>query len=579
MSSVKDRLTKVSRLFLRPSGSHNVQPEPIQDPQKIAGFCRQETATTLKARKIVEDVMKVNEHRNNLAQEADATAGPKLVANREDFKHRIQSHLRKKANYRMYNPSNPIRKNRTIKPVCESYEQQSRDRQLVTKERRSGEHRQDQFNFRDEYEETSRSRPTSSDGRARSKKTKYQRSASEEIQKENRRRTVSAPEKIPARKEKIRDNSPHLKKNAGENKEETMEQKIDRLEKEVKVMKENQKNIAAAAARKSREKRRKVSVGSSDEEQTKKKKRMKSSENKKNRKRPQQEFNESSDSDTESVVQKKKVSETRAKLRDKTLLSPEKIIRKEKLEELKLARRKSIERRLSQRDEVSSCEEEPEQTARPVSPPQQSESSGEEQEAPEETAQPQSQIQQSENSSESEESEIEQACEVNDDLPAVEPEDVYQLSSQSPADKKPDVVKILATIPRSRIPIILDDPKLESISKTLTKIGEGEEPGNIIEVAPIITEKDQEIPLIDLDDDEEEEDPVLKLDKMMSKFQQYLNLEHQRSMIITHKYRKPILLFDDALPSGSNVADYKLLMMKTHLEDNVQPGVKECVLQ
>lgn len=633
MSSVKDRLTKVSRLFLRPSGSHDVPPEQLHDPNKVAGFCRQETVTSLKAKKIVSTLLQVHEH-SNVTKETDAPAVSKLVTDKNKFREAVESRLTKLANYRKFNPGQSVRNNRAMKPVCKNYELQSRDRQFAAQERKnSEEHRQEQLHFSD-GDEGSRSRRASSDGRAERKKTKPQRSASEETHKENKRGKVSDPEKSPAKK-KNRKDSPQREKFSNEKKIESMEKTIARQEDKLKsTLEENAQLLRQLkASERKQEKRRSGSVSESEKKSRAARKKQKKLEKrwkkkKSVKKRSQENTDESSDSETESVVQRKKISETRAKLRGKPIISPEKRMRKEGLEELRMARRKSVERRQSQHDKESSSEDEqpPERITRPVSTAAQQSESSSEDEQPKATSPPSQQV---ESSSESEESEVEVMSETNDASAAEESVDNLILSPKSPVESKPTIVNIVATQHKSRIPILIDDKQYDALANQMMKIvgggspsqnGGGEAAASVRDaVAPAaltLVKKNpevEEIQLIDLDDEPEilenaqqvepetvnrppevvteaennpqedakierrakrlavldSMDPTAKLDLLVKEFDQYLELENVRSNIIIRKFRPNILILDETLSFGNTIAAYKRKMLLAHLVDNV----------
>jgi hypothetical protein len=624
MSSIKDRLAKDSRLFLRPSGSHNIQPEQLLDANKVAGFCRQETVTSLKHRKIFETVMKVQAQRN-VAQEMGAPAVPKLVADLDEFRKKVENRTTKMAKYRKYHPSTSVWKNKIIKPVRENYEQQSRDRQFVANERKtSAEHRHDQLSFSD-AEEGARSRAVSSDARAKKSKKKQQRSASEEVQKENKRRKVSAPEK-----KSRADNSSAPKKNIEDKKDETiksLQDSVATLNARLSLMEAQQK----AETCKQRERRRTVSESDDNRKsaQREQKKQKKSSEKRRSeKKRRREDTDESTDSEPETDDPRKKSSETRAKLRDKTTISPEKMRRKEKLEELKMKRRKSIERRQSQQDEESSSEEEqPAEKVAPLKKPPtlQLESSSEEDQPAEKIAplkRPPSV--QSESSSESElESEVEEECEMSDtgamvasNAPPEELVENIQFPPRSPEESKPILNNILATLNPSRIPTLIDDERHDAVANQLMKI-EGASSAsqtackeaavnNLDAVAPrvLTSVKGEDIEVVILEDEPEIEDRAqdivpetenhpeevvpetrgntesvtqmdkkdhaLKLDKLIKNYQQYLHVEYENATMLTHKYRRKILKFDETLPLGSSIPAYKMSMLLAHLQDNIE---------
>jgi hypothetical protein len=555
----------------------------------------------------------------NVMQETTVPAVPKLVQDLDEFRKKVENRTTKMAQYRKYHPSTSVWKNKSFKPVRENYEQQSRDRQFVANERKtSAEHRHDQLSFSD-AEEGVRSRAVSSDARAKKSKKKQERSASEEIQKENKRRKVSAPEK-----KSRTDNSPARKKITEEKKD--------------KTIKSLQESLATLTARLSRmeakqnaERRRSKSESDDNRraKQREQKKQKKSLEKKRSeKKRRHEDTDESTDSEPETDNPRKKSSETRAKLRDKTTISPEKMKRKEILEELKMKRRKSIERRQSQHDEDSSSEEEQqvEKVAPLKKPPTLQLESSSEEEQPEERIAPSKRpapVLQSESSSESElESEVEEECEMSDagasmtsNAPPDEPFADIQFSPRSPDEKKPILCNILASLKPSRIPTLIDDEQHDAVANQLMKIESASSASqtackeaavnNLDAVAPrvLTSGNEEDIQVVNLEDDSEIEDsdqeivPVtenhpeevvpetsgnaervvqmdkkdhaLKLDKLIKDYQQYLHVEYEDATKLTRKYRRKMLEFDETLPLGSSIPAYKMSMLLAHLQDNI----------
>jgi len=247
MGDIKKRLRVESLLYLQPSGSHHIPPSQVLDVNKLAGFCRQATKTSVKQRSILQNVRRVEEHLLPAPEVPPLPAPPtlphsKTLQHPDQFRQTVKHHLAKLARYR--NNNAPTRAQKNVRNVKEQYEQQQKDRQMVIRESRKSTEgpRTGEFIFDDEYEDSHsgilRDRSMSNEGRKRQR--------SRDSLETRKSRKVSA----------TKENHETSDDDSAEEREKQMEK--ERLQRKKKREKERERNKKREIERSQREQREEV---------------------------------------------------------------------------------------------------------------------------------------------------------------------------------------------------------------------------------------------------------------------------------------------------------------------------------